>query len=209
MAEVAYAIIKKLGSVAYEELHLEWGVKSDLRKLQDTMSTIRAVLLDAEKKQASNALLRIWTEELNNVLHDAEDVIDEIEYEALREQVVATYGSLLTKVLHFCSSFMTRAFPFKLAHRIKGVNERLDATNAKKDQFNLTIIHGESHIMHRMRDPTHSFVDPSTVIGRGEDVDNILSLMFQSDGSKNVHVISIYSWIRRFGEDHTCQVGVQ
>jgi hypothetical protein len=195
MAELAYGIIgkviEKLGSVAYQEFSLVWGVKSDLRKLERTMSTIREVLLDAEKKQASDPLLRLWLGQLNDVLHDAEDVLDEIEYQALRKQVVATYGSTSTKVRHFFSSSMTRAFPFKLAHKIKGIRERLDEIAADKDQFNLTKQNEDGHIKHRLRDMTHSFVHPSTVIGRDEDKENIINLLMHPDASKNVNVISI------------------
>ncbi|XP_059463050.1 putative disease resistance protein RGA3 isoform X2 [Corylus avellana] len=195
MAELAFGIIgnviQKLGSVAYQEFTLSSGFKSDLKKLKRTMSIIREVLLDAEKKQASDRLLRIWLGQLNNVLHDAEDVLDEIEYQALREQVVATYGSTSTKVRHFFSSSITRAFPFKLAHKIKGIRERLDEIAAEKDQFNLTIMRGDAHIMHRMRDPTHSFVHASTVIGRDEDKENIINLLMHPDCSKNVNVISV------------------
>jgi hypothetical protein len=89
MAELAFGIIgnifQKLGSVVYQELSLAWGIKSDLRRLERTMSIIKEVLLDAEKKQATDPLLRLWLEQLNDVLHDTEDVFDEIEYKALRK----------------------------------------------------------------------------------------------------------------------------
>ncbi|XP_059462828.1 putative disease resistance protein RGA3 [Corylus avellana] len=197
MAELAFGIIgnviEKLGFVAYQEFCLAWGFKSDLEKLQHTMSIIKVVLLDAEKKQASDPLLRLWIGQLNDVLYDAEDVLEEIEYQALRKQVVATYGSTSTKVRHFFSSSITRAFPFKLAHKIKGIRERLDAINAEKDQFKLmTIIHGDAHVMHPLRDiDSISFVQPSTVIGRGKDQKKIINLLMHPDGNKNVNVISI------------------
>jgi len=195
MAELAFGIIgnvvEKLGSIAYQDYCLASGVKSDLRKLERTMSTIRAVLLDAEKKQASDPLLNLWLGQLNDVLHDAEDVFDEIEYEALRKQAVATYGSTSTKVFHFFSSSMTRAFPFELVHKINDIKERLEDIAAEKDKFNLTKIHEDAHIMHRSREMTHSFVHPSTVIGRVKDKKNIINLLMQPDASKNVHVISI------------------
>ncbi|XP_059428109.1 disease resistance protein RGA2-like [Corylus avellana] len=195
MAELAFGIIgnviEKVGSVAYQELGLAWGFKRDLKKLERTVSIIREILLDAQKKQASDRLLRIWIGQLNDVLHDAEDVLDEIEYQALRKQAVATYGSTSTKVRHSFSSSMKRAFPFKLAHKIKGIRERLDEIAAEKDQFNLTIIPGDAHIMRQLRDPTHSFVHPSTVIGRYEEKQNIINLLMHSDASKNVNVISI------------------
>ncbi|XP_062166250.1 putative disease resistance protein RGA1, partial [Alnus glutinosa] len=196
MAEIAYGIIgkvvEKLGSIAYQEFGLVCGVKSDLKRLELTMSIIREVLLDAEKKQASDRLLRLWLGQLNDVLHDAEDVFDEIEYQAIRKQVVATYGSTSTKVCHFFSSSMTLAFPFKLAHKIKRIRERLNAIAAQKDQFNLTKKSEDAHIMHRPREKDLiSFVRPSTVIGRDKDKENIINLLMHPDGSKNVNVISI------------------
>lgn len=52
VSSIAVNVIEKLGSLAYQEISLAWGIASDLKKLEDTMSTIQAVLLDAEEKQA-------------------------------------------------------------------------------------------------------------------------------------------------------------
>jgi hypothetical protein len=189
MAKLAYGIIgkliKKLGSVACQEFSSAWGVESDVGKLKRTMSTIKDVLLDVEKKQASHKLLRIWLGQLNDVLHDAEDVLDDIEYQALRKQVVATYGSTSTKVRCFFSSSMTRVFPFKLAYKMKDIGKRLDKIAAQKDNFNLTKQREDRHTMHRVRE-----IDLiSFVIGRAWDIENIIMLL---DASKeNVQVISV------------------
>ncbi|VVA36223.1 PREDICTED: disease resistance [Prunus dulcis] len=56
--ELASKLIEKLSSIAYDEICLVWGVKADLQKLGRTMSAIKAVLLDAEEKQAHNKELR-------------------------------------------------------------------------------------------------------------------------------------------------------
>jgi flagellar biosynthesis GTPase FlhF len=142
------------------------------------MSIIREVLLDAEKKQATDSLLRLWLEQLNDDLHDAEDVFDEIEYQASRKQVVATYGSTSTKVRHFFSSSMMRAFPFKLAHKIKGIRERLDEIAAEKEKFNLTQQREDGRIMRQLRE-----IDKDKV--------NIINLLMHPNASKNVNVISM------------------
>jgi hypothetical protein len=79
------------------------------------MSIIKEVLLDAEKKQATDSLLRLWLEQLNDDLHDAEDVFDEIEYQASRKQVVAMHiwkhfykgTSFLFILYDACISFQT------------------------------------------------------------------------------------------------------
>jgi hypothetical protein len=51
---IAEKVIEKLGSLAYQEISLARNIKSDLKKLQLIMSNIKAVLLDAEEKQAEN-----------------------------------------------------------------------------------------------------------------------------------------------------------
>ncbi len=48
---IAENLLSKLTSFASEEIGLVSGYKNDLRRLQTTLSTIKAVLLDAEEKQ--------------------------------------------------------------------------------------------------------------------------------------------------------------
>ena len=81
---VAEKVIEKLGSLAFQEISLTRNIASDLKELQDTMSTVQAVLLDAEEKQATYQQLSVWLERLKVVFHDAMDVLDEFECEDLR-----------------------------------------------------------------------------------------------------------------------------
>ncbi|KAG2684873.1 hypothetical protein I3760_10G095900 [Carya illinoinensis] len=130
------SLLQKLGSLVYEQLFLAWGVQSDLQKLESTISDINInELLDAEYKQASNPMLRNWLGKLKVILSDGEDVIDEIEYKALRKQAIRAYGTTSSKVRHFFSSSMALSSRLKLAHKIKDIRERLDKINASKDQF--------------------------------------------------------------------------
>ncbi|GMN70040.1 hypothetical protein TIFTF001_039087, partial [Ficus carica] len=50
----AAQVLRMVATVAEGEISLAWGLKDDLKKLQLTMSTVTAVLLDAEKKQHDN-----------------------------------------------------------------------------------------------------------------------------------------------------------
>ena len=52
IVEVAERIIGQLANLALQSLQdvgLLWGAYEDLQKLEDTVSTIKAVILDAEK----------------------------------------------------------------------------------------------------------------------------------------------------------------
>ena len=83
VSSIAMNVIEKLGSLAYQEISLARGVASDLKKLEDTMCTIQAVLLDAKEKLAKNHQLSIWLDWLKDVFHDAVNVLDEFEREDL------------------------------------------------------------------------------------------------------------------------------
>ncbi|KAE8721165.1 hypothetical protein F3Y22_tig00016637pilonHSYRG00048 [Hibiscus syriacus] len=48
---VAENVISKLCDLASQEIILAWGIRADLEKLESTLTTIKAVLLDAEEKQ--------------------------------------------------------------------------------------------------------------------------------------------------------------
>lgn len=59
MSKLAFLIPEKVLLEKLESLDffLPWELESDIRKLEGTLSTIQAVLLDAEEKQASTPRL--------------------------------------------------------------------------------------------------------------------------------------------------------
>ena len=163
---IAENVVGKIGSVALQEIGLAWGVKTELKKLEATLTTIKSVLLDAEEKQWKDRQLHDWLGKLKHVCYDVEDVLDEFQYQALQRQVVS-HGSLKTKVLGFFSSSNPLPFSFKMGHRIKEVRERLDGIAADRARFNLQTCMERALMVYR--ETTHSFVLASDVIGRDKD----------------------------------------
>nr|POE90477.1 hypothetical protein CFP56_48577 [Quercus suber] len=51
---IAQKVLEKLGSLAFQEARLIWVAESDLGRLEKTLSTVKAVLLDAEEQQATD-----------------------------------------------------------------------------------------------------------------------------------------------------------
>jgi hypothetical protein len=195
MAEIAYGIagkvLEQLGSFTYQEFCLAWGVQSDLKKLDSTVLAIKAVLIDAEEKQASDERLRTWLGELKDVLNDAENVLDEVQCRALQKKVMKKYGSTSKKVRYFFSGFNPLVFPFEMAHKIKDIRKRLDDIAADQIQFSLPKRLEDRKIKMHRREMTHSFVNLSNVIGRDDDKKNIILLLMQEDAGRNVSVIPI------------------
>jgi Leucine-rich repeat (LRR) protein len=183
---VAEKVIEKLGSLSHQEICSAWGISSDLKRLELTMSTIQAVLLDAEEKQVKNRGLTVWLEQLKDVFYDAVDVLDEFECEALRRQVVKTHGSAPGQVL---SSFNPLGFSHKMSQKINGIRERLEEIAKHRAQFLLVERLGDKCIV--QREMTHSFIRDSDVIGRDEDKEKIIDLLMHPNEDGTVPVISI------------------
>uniref|UniRef100_A0A2N9G0Z5 NB-ARC domain-containing protein n=1 Tax=Fagus sylvatica TaxID=28930 RepID=A0A2N9G0Z5_FAGSY len=155
------------------------------------MSTIQAVLLDAEEKQVKNRGLTVWLEQLKDVFNDAVDVLDEFECEALRRQVVKTHGSATEQVLDSVSnsSFNPLGFNYKMSHKIIGIRERLEEIAKDRAQFHLVEHLDDKRIV--QREMTYSFVRDSDVIGRDEDKEKIIDLLMHPSKDGTVPVISI------------------
>ncbi|KAF2296369.1 hypothetical protein GH714_037590 [Hevea brasiliensis] len=66
---------------------LAWNLKDDLKGLRESLTMIRAVLLDAEEQQTKREPVRLWLKKLREVAYEAEDVLDELAYENLRRKV--------------------------------------------------------------------------------------------------------------------------
>ncbi|KAJ4825352.1 hypothetical protein Tsubulata_016074, partial [Turnera subulata] len=92
--------LKKVGSLAVEGIRLPWGFKGQFQKLKQSLDTIRAVLYDAEERQAREA----------SVAYEAEDMLDEFGYEVLLQKVETTPTE---KVRYFFSA-SSNPFAFRL-----------------------------------------------------------------------------------------------
>ncbi|XP_021690882.2 putative disease resistance protein RGA3 [Hevea brasiliensis] len=188
---IAGEIIKKLGSRALQEIGVWWGVKDELQKLKGTVSRIRAVLLDAEKKAALNEQVKDWLGELQEIVYDADDLIDDFATEALQRQVMT--GNRMTKeVSLFFSSSNRLVYGFNMGHKIKVIRERLDAFDEDRKKYGLQHVERpEASFYSRGRNQTISYVDEKQVIGRENDRKAIIDLLLDSNIADNVSVIPI------------------
>jgi hypothetical protein len=89
LLNVAASIITSSGSLALQEIGLLCGFKDELQKLGNTVSTIQAVLLDAEEQQAHNHAVKDWLGKLKDAMYEADDLLDDFSTELLRRQVMA------------------------------------------------------------------------------------------------------------------------
>ncbi|XP_044500294.1 disease resistance protein RGA2-like [Mangifera indica] len=182
VSTIASEILKKIAPLIGGELSLLLGLENDLKGLQGTMTSIRAVLLDAEKKQTQDHQLRDWLGKLRDVLFDAEDVLEDFQLQASKRQ----RGSSALKV---CQCFSSCNL-VRIGHKIKDIRERIDEIAHDRLKFHLVQSHGDVRQVIPKERETNFLFQASDIIGREEEKENIISFLMQPN-QVNVSVIPI------------------
>uniref|UniRef100_A0A803MDN2 Uncharacterized protein n=2 Tax=Chenopodium quinoa TaxID=63459 RepID=A0A803MDN2_CHEQI len=160
------------------------------------MSTIKAVLIDAEEQErqlvARRNLEHDWLEKLIDVVYEADDLFDRIAYIAQRKRLMST-GNTLKGVLLFFSRFNQLAFARNVSREVKMIRERLD--DISKDYHDYysgpTWVSGEGRIVAKRREDSHSFVYAEDVIGRDADKKEIIDKLLDSSVRDAVHFVTL------------------
>ncbi|XP_030941520.1 putative disease resistance protein RGA1 [Quercus lobata] len=187
---VVRTIIVSLGSSTLQQVGSIWGFEDDLEKMSNTVSTIQAVLGDAEEQQGSNHQVKNWLMKLREAVFDADDLLSEFSTHVLRQNVMGG-GKMTKKVRVFFSSSNQLAFGFKMARKIKAMRERFNDIAKDRNNFQLVERPLGTAVVTRKRDQTHSFVREEDVIGREEDKKAIIGQLLDFDVGENVSFISI------------------
>ncbi|XP_021818448.1 putative disease resistance RPP13-like protein 1 [Prunus avium] len=162
-----------------------------LMKLKRTLLTLNAVLDDAEEKQIEKPAVREWLEDLKHAVFDAEDLLDEINYEALRcklEGEAQTADKFTNKVWNFLPTSRNKFYQ-SMNVKIQELLRKLEDFVQLKGALGLTEVVGRKV---SQRTPTTSLVHEPFVYGRDEVKENLSKVLFSDDASKEyVSVITI------------------
>ncbi|KAK4592294.1 hypothetical protein RGQ29_016716 [Quercus rubra] len=164
---LAEKVLELLRSLTLQEVKLASSVKTEIEKLTNTVSTIQAVILDAEKQSSQDHQIKDWLKKLKDVLHDADDLLDDFSTDVLRQKVMTK------KVRIFCST----------------IRERLNAIAKDKEDFHFSQSFVEPQVMNRERG-TYSFVFEE-VVGRENDKEVIIERLFNDNVVENISIIPI------------------
>ncbi|CAL1392570.1 unnamed protein product [Linum trigynum] len=186
-----------------QEAALLWNLRSELKKLDGTMTSIQALLLDAEEQQEHSHQVKDWLQKLEVLLLDTEDLLDDVATEALREEAATQDHDgmhrddsfnrckigCLAAVCFLLSVPNRLIYGLKMAHKVKTLREQLEAIHADNTKLHLTPRFEESGKM-RKHTPTMSSI-PDIFVGREDDAEHIKELLLANDSSSTVSVVSI------------------
>ncbi|MED6193923.1 hypothetical protein PIB30_023763 [Stylosanthes scabra] len=178
---VATSLINKIASIAFREIGSIYGVMDDLDKLKDTLESIKVVLSDAELRQGQEDTVVHWVRRFRQVLHDADDLLDDVFIQLLRRRANAATKKM-SKVRGFFSiSHNPIVFRAKLAHKLKNIRKDFNAVAEDMSKLNLNrslVILKQDESAWR---ETSSVVLQSEIIGREENKSDILNLLKQEN----------------------------
>ncbi|MFQ6639678.1 hypothetical protein Gotur_014774 [Gossypium turneri] len=211
--EVASLIVSPLLQVIYEKLASYVNVveipkvqKKNIKKLQDKLFIIQAVIQDAEERQLNDKRVKSWLSKLRDAAYDADDLLDEITTQpllrrSLKERVPSKYlpwnwkdpvkyqlrriqssMSKETRRQVRITSFAIQSIlsSFEMRHKLTDIIERLDDIAREMSTFSFKDVVAYKRSDTREKRETGPDVDESQAHGRAEDVKKIVDLLLSS-----------------------------
>ncbi|XP_062009732.1 disease resistance protein RGA2-like [Rosa rugosa] len=192
-------LLEQLASVVYQHTNqavkLVLNAEKDVKSFSSKLKAIQAVLEDAEKKQLTDARVEDWLEKLKDVSYEMDDLLDEWNTEILRRQVEEKQekegeNAPVTKK-KVCFPMSSVCFCFgqankvihrrNIARRIGELNEKLTLIAAEREMygFHQSTKGGPDDQQLIQRHKTSSLVDTSTIFGREEEKEMLLSKLLR------------------------------
>ncbi|KAK6918061.1 Rx, N-terminal [Dillenia turbinata] len=150
-------LLEKTSSLVKEELLSFMGIDKDVEHLSSNLTSIQAVLQDAEEKQRKSAEIRVWLQKLQNAAYDAVDILD-----LYAAELYAWKRKQQQRKFQRPFSLTKASFQNKAAKDIKEVKAKIDMIAEEKKKFHLN-----ASSQHSMDPPETSFVLPP------EDIDHL------------------------------------
>jgi len=168
-----------------------------LYKLKVKLLSINNVIDDAEQKQFINSYVKAWLDEVKDAVFDAEDLLDEIDYEFYKLKLKAESHTRSKKVWSFFKASPKSFFDKKIESRMEQVLEQLEFLSSQKGDLGLKYVScaevgSESVSKVAQKLPSTSLVVESVIYGREDEKEMILNwLNSDTDNHNQVAVLSI------------------
>jgi len=153
-----------------------------LKKLKRRLMDINAVIDDAEQKQFSNSLVKEWLDEVRDTLYDAEDLLDEIDYEFSKTVVEAESQTSSSKV---------RSLESKMIEVLDDLESLSNQKVVQDFKISSSVRPGLDNKVSEKKVESTSLVAEEVIYGRDEDKEMILSLLTSDTNDNNLSILSI------------------
>ncbi|PHT35257.1 hypothetical protein CQW23_27057 [Capsicum baccatum] len=158
-----------------------------LKKLKTTLFGVRTVLSDAENKQASNRDVSRWLNELRDAVDGAENLMEEVNYEALRLKVEGRLRNL-AETSNQQVSDLKLSLEDTIKEKLEDTIETLE--DLQKQIGHLGLKEHFASTKRESRTPSTSVVEPD-VFGRQNEIERLIDRLTSEASEKNLTVVPI------------------
>ena len=182
LSAIFHAVFERIASSGVVNYFMERKLNDEsLQKLKMFLLSANAVLVDAEEKQITNPAVKEWLGELNDAVHDAEDLFDEIAYEDLQHNLRAKSQTDTSKVWNSITAYISfdEGIPStleKVLAKLKIIIEQIDVLRLKEVASGVPLSSSRT---------TTSCQEKCDVLGRDMDKEAIFELWQSDDASSN------------------------
>ncbi|CAL5004913.1 unnamed protein product [Urochloa decumbens] len=186
---VVRGVVGKVADALVKSVTRMWGVDEDRRRLERHLVYVQSLLTDAEAKSETNLAVRTWMKELKTAAYQADDVLDDFQYEALRREALSGQ-SMASKVLSNFTSKNRLVFRHKASRDLKKVLKKIDELVTEMTKFGLVaLVEATTQALPRQ---THSALDDFLKpVGRDDDKHKVVELLLNQHGRQDVQVLPI------------------
>jgi hypothetical protein len=223
MAEVLAAMVvgplvsmvkEKASSYLLDQYQVMEGLEKQHKLLKRKLPAILDVIIDAEEQAAAKReRAKAWLEEVQQVSYQANDVLDEFKYEALRRKAreEGHYKQLGMDVIKLFPSHNRYVFRIKMGNKLRVILQELDVLIAEMNSFRFKFRQAPPVPINHLRENSYKIIDPKDIAGRSraEDKEKVVeALLEQATSNLNLTVFPIVG-MGGDGEDHLSSACLQ
>uniref|UniRef100_A0ACD5VB46 Uncharacterized protein n=1 Tax=Avena sativa TaxID=4498 RepID=A0ACD5VB46_AVESA len=184
-------VASKAASVLVQTVTRMCGLDDDRDTLELHLLAVERKLASAEERSETDLAVKRWMKKLRAVAYEADDVLDDFEYEALRRKDQIG-ESKKRKVLSYITRRSPLLFRFSMSTKLKNILQKIRKLVEEMNMFGLE----NSALVEEPRLPfrqTHSKLDEcATIYGRDDDKKVIAKLLLDQRDQRKVQVLPIF-----------------
>ncbi|KAM0828233.1 hypothetical protein ACQ4PT_067679 [Festuca glaucescens] len=169
-------VASKAASVLVQTVTRMCGLDDDRDTLELHLLAVERKLASAEERSETDLAVKRWMRKLRAVAYEADDVLDEFEYEALRRKYQIG-ESKKRKVLSYITHHSPLLFRFSMSTKLKNILQKIGKLVEEMNKFGLE---------------SSAPVECATIYGRDDDEKVITKLLLDQRDQRKVQLLPIF-----------------
>ncbi|RLN28088.1 putative disease resistance protein RGA3 isoform X3 [Panicum miliaceum] len=187
---------EKASSYLLDQYQVMEGLEKQHKLLNRKLPAILDIIVDAEEQAAAKREgAKAWLEEVRQVAYQANDVLDEFKYEALRRKAkeAGHYKEFDMDVIKLFPSHNRLAFRYRMGSKLRMILEEPDVLIAEMNAFRFKFRPGPPVPINYLRQDSPDIMDPMNIarVSRAEDKHKVVKALLDQVSNVNLTILPI------------------